>query len=231
MNSRPQPRSSLTAFTLIELLTVITIIAILMGLLFPAISIAKDQARKAQAKTDVSQIATAVKQYYAEYSKYPLGAAAQSGGAAETDVLFGGAVSPQNSNQLVFDILRNTNSLGGGTAGTPNQYNPRAIVFFEGKNVPDPTQPKGGFIPQGGTVGTAGAYMDPWGHEYGIAIDADYNNQIQNLPYSDFEGATNGPLVGVAVYSLGKDGIVGSSNTGGAYRSGTNTSDDIVSWQ
>jgi len=230
MNSRPETRSPLLAFTLIELLTVITIIAILMGLLFPAISIAKDQARKAQARADVTNIAAAVKQYYAEYSKYPLGALSQSGGGTPTDILFGGAVTPPNSNQMVFDILRNTIS-NGGTPGTPNPYNPRAIVFFEGKNVPDPTAPKGGFIPTGATIGTVGSYIDPWGREYGIAIDADYNNQIQNLPYADFEGSINGPRVGVAVYSLGKDGIVGSASTAGAYRSGTTVSDDIISWQ
>ncbi len=49
----------------------IAIIAILMGLLFPAIIAAKNTARKAQAKNDESQIVTAVKMFYTDYGQYP----------------------------------------------------------------------------------------------------------------------------------------------------------------
>src|SRR5947207_2970004 len=59
MNTTSQPRAAAHAFTLVELLTVIAIIAILMGLLFPAIGIIKEQARKAQAKSDVTNIVAA----------------------------------------------------------------------------------------------------------------------------------------------------------------------------
>ena len=59
------------AFTLIELLVVITIIAILMGLLFPAFKGVQDQAKRTQAKNDVTQIVTAVNAFYTEYGQYP----------------------------------------------------------------------------------------------------------------------------------------------------------------
>lgn len=64
--------SSKKAFTLIELLIVIAILGILMSLLFPAVNSAIDSARKAQAKNDVTQIATAVVAYEAEYGRLPL---------------------------------------------------------------------------------------------------------------------------------------------------------------
>ena len=59
-------------FTLIELLVVITIIAILMALLFPAFKGVQDQAKRTQAKNDVTQIVTAVNAFYTEYGQYPL---------------------------------------------------------------------------------------------------------------------------------------------------------------
>ncbi|MDR3402272.1 MAG: type II secretion system protein [Chthoniobacter sp.] len=223
MNYRPQPHSRISAFTLVELLTVIVIIAILMGLLFPAIGIAKDQARKAEAKTAVTGIVTAVKQYYAEYGKYPLGSLATP--ASPTDVLFGDS---SNSNQILFDILRNI----GQTVGQPNQYNPRAIVFFDGKSVSDPNNPKSGFATQDAGNGvTKNSFVDPWGNQYRICIDGDYDNKISNLPYTDFQNSA-APLTGVCVFSLGKDGGLGNAKAGdNTYRSNGTTSDDIISWQ
>lgn len=222
MNYRPQPTNRISAFTLIELLTVITIIAILMGLLFPAIGVAKDQARKAEAKTAVTGISTAVKQYYTEYGKYPLGnlSNAQSPG----DVIFGDGT---NSNQILFDILRNYNS---DTPGQPNQYNPRAIVFFDARTASDPNNPKSGLATQDATNGvTKNSFVDPWGSQYRICIDGDYDNKISNLPYTDFQGPT-APMTGVCVFSVGKDGKTGH-NGDNIYRNNGTTSDDIVSWQ
>src|SRR5215210_3376797 len=64
-------RLSPSAFTLIELLTVIGIIAVLMTLLFPAVNAVKENARRMDAKNTCVQIVTAVKQYYQEYGKFP----------------------------------------------------------------------------------------------------------------------------------------------------------------
>jgi len=60
-----------TAFTLIELLTVVAIIAILVGLLFPAILIAIKNAEKAQAKEDEKHIEIAVRNFFTEYGRLP----------------------------------------------------------------------------------------------------------------------------------------------------------------
>jgi len=67
------PRRHSSGFTLIELLVVIAIIGILMSLLFPAVGGAINAARKAQARNDVVQIATACVAYETEYGVGPHG--------------------------------------------------------------------------------------------------------------------------------------------------------------
>jgi prepilin-type N-terminal cleavage/methylation domain-containing protein len=65
------PLRKRSAFTLIELLVVIAIIAILAGLGFAGLQGAMESSRKAQARNDVHQIASAVKAYLLEYGRLP----------------------------------------------------------------------------------------------------------------------------------------------------------------
>lgn len=60
-------------FTLMEMLTVIAIIAILAGLLFTGVTHAKARARIAQAQAEAREIAKAWKSYYALYGDWPSG--------------------------------------------------------------------------------------------------------------------------------------------------------------
>jgi len=200
-------------FTLIELLVVIAIIAILIGLLFPAFSAVQNQARRTQAKNDLTQIVTAVNAYYTEYGKYPL---------VTADTFITTTSTPNNAD--LFYTLRAV-ALG---ANALDVANPRKIVFINPPYVKDPANPRSGIGTPAGTG--PGRYFDPWGTPYLIEIDGTYDNSLAN-PYNANTGAGPAPLtIGVIAWSLGKDGNGATAAASGNKNTGV-YDDDVISWQ
>src|SRR5262249_32134501 len=77
-------------FTLVELLVVIAIIGILAGILLPTLARVKQKAKIGQARTEMSTLEAAIKQYEAEYSRLPGPAGFDRSGSP--DYTFGGAL-------------------------------------------------------------------------------------------------------------------------------------------
>ena len=223
MKTTPPRRFPLSrAFTLIELMVVIAIISILMGLLFPALTVVREQMRRAQARNDLDHIVAAVKHYQTEYGKDPSVAAAAGSG----DVLVGDAEAKATiDNGALMDTLR---AIDRGPNERHSQ-NPRRIVFLEGRTAGDALEPRAGFADKPESM-KRGSFYDPWGRQYSVVIDTDFDNTIAvAAQYSDFAGE-NAPRVGVGAFSMGKDGKLGTKGDA-LFRKGTTASDDVISWQ
>lgn len=143
-------------FTLIELLIVIAIIGILMALLFPAVGSAIDAARRAQAKNDVTQLATAVTAYETEYGRLP------------------GSNSSDNKATVTKALVETL------TAQSTND-NPRKITFIEinsWKKGKSGTNASGDFLdPWGGSYYVALDY--DYNNTLGVSIGTNNSNNVR----------------------------------------------------
>jgi Tfp pilus assembly protein PilE len=179
---------SLGGFTFVELLVVMIVITNLASLAFPAFTSVMNQARKTQAKNDLTQIVSAVNAFYTDYG-HPL---------VTADTIITGTSAQRNAD--LFYTLRGV--VGGLNA--LNVKNPRVIVFIQ---PPLSSAGKRGGLDPNPASPTFGTWYDPWGSPYNIMIDGDYNNSLAN-PYADAPGGAT-LSNGVIAWSLGKNGVLG----------------------
>ena len=221
---------STSAFTLIEMIVVMLIIATLTALFMGAATSVFDRARRTQAKNDVIQITTAVNAFYTEYGRYPVVSTITTDafyGTLPTGVPLPSGCTNAGTNNVLLNVLRNITT-------DPNAValNPRQIVFLS------PGGAKNTVPPRGGIAAADNCYYDPWGSQYAVLIDSNYDNTLTN-PYSDTDGSAGTTPIrfGAVAYSYGKNGrpgggaAVSSSFTPESGTAGTfKGSSDILSW-
>ncbi|HEV2327741.1 MAG TPA: type II secretion system protein [Verrucomicrobiae bacterium] len=193
------------AFTLVELLVVIAIIGILSAMLLVVISRVPGHAKRAQARLDVSQIATAVEEYNSTYGHMPVSEAVQRSGS--NNVTYGGAYTsaattgnrypdpsvpgwhtstfgystPEGlyitSNSDVMAILLDLPLYPNSTptVNANHQRNPQQKPFLNLKLVGDTVSPG---------VGQDLNCRDPWGNPYLITMNLNDANNVEDPFYA-----------------------------------------------
>lgn len=188
-------------FSLVELLTVIAVIAILAGILIPAVQSVRAKGKETQAKSQASAIALAIKNYEGQYGLLPVVGSNSPLNDDEYDVLMMFLTKVDTSNAPI-------------TIGSDNcdkdKGNIRSVTFLDAPN---------GFTDTiNNTDGEeAGSFRDPWGLRFKVLMDSDYDNEV-TLGSDTLHGK-------VFVYSCGPDK---SDNSGATKKEGE---DDVCSWK
>lgn len=128
------PKTNNRAFTLIELLTVIAVIAILSGILVPVVGGVIRQSRIAASKARLWQYITAIEQFKAEYNYYPSVYAPDANGNGLIDLSV-----TANSQNFVETLSGRTHNTGapaavGGNYRRIQFYDFSETEFFENAN-------------------------------------------------------------------------------------------------
>jgi len=182
---RPPFGRSRSAFTLLELLTVIGIIAILAGILFPAAKGIMDNVKERRAENTALHLKNAINAYATEYRRLPLPASKLQTRDAKV-----------HSDHELMNIL----------CASPNRgenLNPRNLVFLQERTA----RPMGGGKYHSGLRYESGgdiALYDPWGEPFRVVFDSDANGRVRPPGWED-RNVGEAILASVIIWSAGRD--------------------------
>lgn len=193
MKLKVAPRHSSSArrvgYTLVELLVVISLIAILASLAFSATRAVLSQSRQMKTKTELATLQTAVQEFYTHYQRLP-----GTGKADETVRL--------NQSTDVLSVLL-------GEASGRGSANPAGIAFLQ------PAPAKSG---RGGLLEHGEGYLslvDSWGNPFYLVLDRDLDGRVPNPDGQNEDPAISSTApkwlrMRAAAFSAGPDGETGT---------------------
>ena len=218
-------------FSLVELLTVIAVIAILAGILIPTVGAVKESGRATQALTEAKGIHLAITSFYNDHKYLPSKDAANG---TTNDIVYWGSSAAEtpktdasvkinelaalNTSYLTFfDRLCYTDYTDATKAATADakSFNKKKKKYLNA-------------APSyfGAAASTSNGYRDPWGRPYIIYLDTNYDEKIEYIG-EKFGVAGNTINDRVAVISLGKNSVP----SGGLAVNKVAAEDLCTSWQ
>lgn len=186
-------------FTLVELLTVVAVIAILAGITIPVVVGMSSKGKEVTARADMNAIKLALTQFKNDYSVWPVA-------AATSDTLYRAGFSEKKKDEDIDKVIQELTLIKAkpGTDNVPEAYTP-ALNTKRRKYLDAPAKPMTALFEVGTDNPLTGFYkLDPWGRRYNIAVDTNYDKKLELT--TDFlgTGSTAETIAGdVAVYSYG----------------------------
>ena len=206
-------RKQKRAFTLVELLVVITIIAILTSLSLVVIAKVREDGRKKEAQREIHALLNAIIEYHSDTGAFPVSGAVMTTatsnhgdfthGGASLDAVFGASGNWSMNNSEVIAILMDREKYGNGTptVNFGHVKNTRKKLYLSDVDMVASADMPG--------LGPDLVFRDPWGNPYIISFDLNYDEKCADALYAK-------SVVSRETGGSGYNGLVNSSDATGA---------------
>lgn len=184
-------------FTLVELLTVVAVIAILAGITIPVVVGMSSKGKEVTARADMNAIKLALTQFKSDYSVWPVT-------PSTSDTLLRAGFTEKDKDEDIDKLMQELTLIEAkpGTDNVPGAYTP-TLNKKKRKYLDAPAKPVSALI-EVNSVPSGFFKLDPWGRRYNIAIDTNYDKKLELTAAFLGTGSTAETIVGdVAVYSYG----------------------------